>query len=144
MGRYVLSVVFVLMIVATAVADLGFMHASNEVWPPHARLHAIWNVLHVLGTHSVALGLLWVGARAGSIQRVRAAVLISLAFVVSFFLAALLAPPFGASVHPDLPLHDRPPTLFGMDGNMLGFILILPVVAWAWWKCEQDAETEPS
>lgn len=144
MGRYVLSVVFILMIVATAVADLGFMHASNDVWPPHARLHAIWNVLHVLGTHSVALGLLWVGARAGSIQRVRAAVVISLAFVVSFFLAALLAPLFGASVHPDLPLHERPPTVFGMDGNMLGFIVILPIVAWAWRKCEQDTETRPS
>lgn len=139
MGRYVLSVVFVLMIVATAVADLGFMHASNEVWPPHARLHAVWNVLHVLGTHSVALGLLWVGARAGSIQRVRAAALVSLAFVASFFGAALLAPLFGASVHPDLPLHERPPTLLGMDGNTLGFVLIVPVVVWAWWTCERDA-----
>jgi hypothetical protein len=142
MGRNILTVLLVLMIIATAIADLGFMHASNNAWPPHARLHAIWNVVHVTGTHGLALGLLWMGANAGSIVRVRVAVGIFLALVVSFFIAAALSPIFEASVHPDLPLAERPPTLFGMDGNMLGFLLVLPFVVWAWRICERDARAE--
>ena len=142
MGRNILTVLLVLMIVATAIADLGFMHASNDAWPPHARLHAIWNVVHVTGTHGLALGLLWTGANAGSIVRVRVAIGIFLAFVVSFFVAAVLSPIFEASVHPDLSLAERPPTLFSMDGNMLGFLLVLPFVVWAWRICERDARAE--
>ena len=86
--------------------------------------------------------LLWIGANAGSIVRVRVAIGIFLAFVVSFFIAAALSPIFEASVHPDLPLAERPPTLFGMDGNMLGFLLVLPLVIWAWRICERDAKAE--
>lgn len=139
MGRNVLTALLVMMIAATAVADLGFMHASNDSWPPHARMHAIWNVMHVVGTHGLAIGLLWLGPDAGSILRVRIAAGILLAFVASFFAAAVLAPVFGASVHPDLPMAERPPTLLGMDGNMLGFLLVLPFVVWAWRRCERDA-----
>ena len=142
MGRNILTVLFGLMIIATAVADLGFMHASNDAWPPHARLHAIWNVIHVAGTHGLALGLLWVGSNAGSIVRVRVAVGIFVVFVVSFFVAAALSPMFEASVHPDVPLAERPPSLFGLDGNMLGFIIVLPIVIWAWRICERDARPE--
>lgn len=137
MGRITLTIVLVLLIVATAVADLGFMHASNAAWPPHARMHAIWNVVHVAGTHGLALGLLWIGRDAGSIVRVRIAVAIVLAFVVGFFAAAALAPALGGSVHPDLPPADRPPTLFGLDGNAIGFLLVLPIVLLAWRACER-------
>ena len=142
MGRNMLTALLVLMIIATAIADLGFMHASNDAWPPHARLHAIWNVVHVTATYGLALGLLWLGANAGSIVRVRISVGIFLAFVVSFFIAAALSPIFEASVHPDLPLQDRPPTLLGMDGNMLGFLLVLPFIIWAWRICEREDSAE--
>jgi hypothetical protein len=141
MGRLTLTALLVLMIAATAVADLGFMHASNPAWPPHARLHAIWNVVHVAGTHLLALGLLWVGPNAGSVVRVRIAVGVLLAFVLSFFVAATLAPGFDGSVHPDLPAADRPPTLFGLDGNSLGFLLVLPIVLLAWLACEKRARS---
>ena len=140
MARNILTVLLILMIIATAVADLGFMHASNEAWPPHARYHAIWNVTHVAGTHGIALGLLWLGENAGSIFRIRIAIGIFLAFVASFFVTTAISAPFGASVHPDLPPSERPPTLFGMDGNTLGFILVLPFVAWAWRVSEREAK----
>ena len=142
MGRFVLSVLLILMIIATAVADLGFMHASNDAWPPHAKYHAIWNVMHVAGTHGLALGVLWWGKSAGSIERVRIAAGIFLAFVISFFAATALSWLFGASPHPDLPVDERPPTLFGMDGNTLGFLLVLPFVAWAWRSSEREAKRQ--
>jgi hypothetical protein len=89
-------------------------------------------------THGIALALLWFGLKAGSIVRVRIAVAIFLAYIVSFFGAALMSSLFGASTHPDLPLEQRPPTIFGMDGNMFGFLLALPVIAYAWWRCEKQ------
>ena len=140
MGRNILTVLLVLMIIATAVADLGFMHASNDAWPPHARYHAIWNVFHVTATHGLALGLLWLGNNAGSIERIRIAVGVFLAFVVSFFASTALSPLFEASVHPDLPLAERHPTLLGMDGNTIGFLAVLPFVAWAWRVSEREAK----
>ena len=58
-GLYTLTVLLVLSMLATAIADLGFMHAGNEAWPPHAKFHAVWNVVHVALTHAVALGVIW-------------------------------------------------------------------------------------
>jgi hypothetical protein len=141
MGRMVLSILIVLIIAATAVADLGFMHASNAAWPPHARLHAVWNVMHVAGTHALALVLLWAGPDAGYILRVRIAVGIVFTFSASFFVAAALSPLFGASVHPDLPVSERPPTPFGLDGNLLGFLIALPLILWAWRRSECEAQS---
>ena len=139
MPRIMLTVILILMILATAVADLGFMHASNDAWPPHAKYHAIWNVTHVAGTHGIALAVLWVGAGADSILRFRIAAGILLAFIVGFFAATVLSGLFDASVHPDLPIAERPPTLLGMDGNTIGFLLVLPFVAWAWRRAEREA-----
>lgn len=138
MGKNLLTGLLILSIIATAIADLGFMHASNEAWPPHARLHAIWNVVHVTLTHGIALALLWIDFDTSRIVRARVAVAIFLAYILSFFGAALLSSLFGASTHPDLPLDQRPPTIFGMDGNMFGFLLALPVIAYAWWSCEKQ------
>jgi len=138
MGRKLLIGLLLLSIFATAIADLGFMHASNESWPPHARLHAIWNVVHVTFTHGVALGLLTIHYVEPDIIRIRIAVAIFLAYILSFFCAALLSSPFGASTIPDLPPHLRPSTILGMDGNMFGFLLALPVVLYAWWYCEKE------
>ena len=143
MGRIVLSALIVLMVIATSIADLGFMHASNPAWPPHAKLHAIWNVTHVAGTHMLALGLLWIGPDSSSILRLRVAVGILLAFMTGFLLASFAAPLFGASVHPDLPPVDRPPTVFGLDGNTVGFLIALPITLIAWRSCEKQAARPP-
>ena len=138
MGRYLLTALILISLAATVVADLGYLHASNDAWPPHARLHAIWNVMHVLATHALGLGLLWVGAGRVSIVRVRIAALIMIAYAGSFFLAVALGPLFGASVVPDVPPQAMPPQPFGMDGNLFGFLVGLPLIALAWWLSERS------
>ncbi len=124
----------VLLMLATAVADLGFMHATNVAWPPHARFHAVWNVFHVAATHGLALALLRFGTGASLILRTRLSVGIAAAFIFSFFATMVLASLFGASPHPDLPLAERPPVLWGLDGNALGLLFALPLLCWVWWK----------
>ena len=135
--KYILTTLLILMILATAVADLGFMHAGNEVWPPHARLHAVWNVMHVLLTHSLALLILWSQLLPPKIG-FRISLGIFLAFPLSFFIASAISGLFGASVHPDLPVSEQPPRLLGMDGNTIGFLAALPFAIWAWRISENE------
>lgn len=136
LGRNLLLALLVISATATVIADLGYMHASNESWPGHAKLHAVWGVFHVLGTHSIALWLLCVGAL--NVLRVRIAALILLAYTISFFLALAIAPLFGGTAEPDVPADVMPPTLFGLDGNLLSFLVGLPIVFFAWWRSERE------
>lgn len=142
MGKYLLTALLAASIIGTPIADLSYIHAGNEAWPPHARLHAIWAVLNVMATHGIALALIWVGENARSIFRIRIAIMILLAYVMSFFASLAIAPIFDASAAPDLPAHQMPPTLFGLDGNVVSFLIAIPVIAYAWWLCERKAKAE--
>lgn len=139
MGKNILSAVLVVSIIGTAIADLGYMHASNVSWPPHAKLHAVWSVLHTMGVQSLALGVLWIGAFGEQIVRIRIAILILFMYVSSFFVSLVLAPLFGAAITPDLPLERMPPTLLGLDGNVISMLVATPLIVWIWWQCEIDA-----
>ena len=86
-GRLLLTCERIAMMLATAITDLAFMHATNRSWPPYTRFHAAWNVCHVLVTHVLALAVLWIGPNARSILRVRFAVGIVLAVMLSFFVS---------------------------------------------------------
>jgi hypothetical protein len=48
-------------------------------------------------------------------------------------------PGFGRDFYTSTPMEG---TLFGVDGNALGFLLVLPFVAWAWRNSEREAEQE--
>lgn len=142
MGKVVLSGLLVLSLIGTPIADLGFMHAGNEAWPPHARLHAVWSVFHTMAVQMLALGILWLGPNAGSVFSIRISVLVLGAYIASFFLSLAAGPLFGASIVPDLPQESMPPTLLGLDGNVVSMLIATPLLAWAWWLCERDAAAQ--
>ena len=137
-GQILLTALILISMVATIVADLSYLHAANTAWPPHARLHAVWSVMHVVATHSLALGVLWIPAiNLAPVLRVRFATLILLAYIASFFAAVALAPAFEGALAPDVPDELMPPQPLGIDGNLASFVLGTPFVVLAWWLCER-------
>jgi hypothetical protein len=137
-GRLLASFLLLVSAVGTLAADAGFMHAGNGAWPPHARFHALWNAAHVLGTHGLALALLWSGAPSTRLLRTRIALGIFLCYMAGFFAVLLVSPRFGAAVTPDLPADLMPPRPFGLDGNLFLFLATVPLFLLAWRLCRKD------
>ena len=135
-GRFLLAFLVIVSAAGTAVADLSYMHASNEAWAPHAKLHAVWGVTHVVATHSIGLFLL---LKTSDLFRVRIAVLILLAYMGSFFVTLGLAPLFGGAIAPDVPLSEMPAKPLGIDGNIFSFLVGILLVLLGWWLCERAA-----
>ena len=58
-ARVILSVVAVMLTIGPIKADFNSTHATNPLWPPHARFHVVWQVLYTSCISLVALYLLW-------------------------------------------------------------------------------------
>jgi hypothetical protein len=78
-ARVLLSLLCGIQGLATLVIDLNRTHATNPLWPGHARLHLVWQSMTVALVSIVALCLLWSPSALGLSSDQR------------FFLAALLA-----------------------------------------------------
>jgi len=57
------SIIFTFIAIAIGVgpmvADFNKTHATNPLWPPHARFHVVWQVLSQAGVSLVILFLIW-------------------------------------------------------------------------------------
>ena len=58
-AKIILSLVAIAMGVGPMRADFNATHATNPLWPPHARFHVVWQVLTQTGVSVFVLVLLW-------------------------------------------------------------------------------------
>ncbi len=58
-AKIILSLVAIAMGVGPMRADFNSTHATNPLWPPHARFHVVWQVLAQTGVSIFVLVLLW-------------------------------------------------------------------------------------
>jgi hypothetical protein len=58
-ARLLLSGIAVTQAVATIRMDLHRSHATNPLWPPHARFHLVWQVLNLALLAFAEVALLW-------------------------------------------------------------------------------------
>ncbi|MEM9561744.1 MAG: DUF6640 family protein [Actinomycetota bacterium] len=57
--RLLITLMALAIAVGPMVADFNRTHATNPLWPPHARFHVVWQVLIQTGSSILALVLLW-------------------------------------------------------------------------------------
>ncbi len=57
--RILMSLMALAIAIGPMFADFNKTHATNPLWPPHARFHVVWQVLTQAGISVVALVLLW-------------------------------------------------------------------------------------
>ena len=57
--RIIMTIMAAAIAIGPMFADFNKTHATNPLWPPHARFHVVWQVLTQAGISLVALVLLW-------------------------------------------------------------------------------------
>ena len=57
--RIVMTLTAIMLAVGPAVADFNKTHATNPLWPPHARFHVVWQVITNSSLCLMLLYILW-------------------------------------------------------------------------------------
>ena len=117
-GRILVTFVALFWALGAVAADFNETHVFNPTWPPHARFHAVFLLVVLLATTTVALGMTWSGNRLG-------AVLIAV-YPAAFFVVPIV--PGVAFSDPGLPAHD----IAGIPGQLVmsGITFGLLGIAW--------------
>lgn len=80
-AKVILSLVAIAMGVGPMRADFNKTHATNPLWPPHARFHVVWQVLAQTGVSIFVLVLLW---GFGTMLHIWMAVLLNYNWMITF------------------------------------------------------------
>jgi hypothetical protein len=78
--------------------DLNRTHATNPLWPGHARFHLVQQVFTLLPAAAIEIALLWWPGY-GMRDRFYWAVLLTATSLAGFFVAALTRPLYGGTLH---------------------------------------------
>jgi hypothetical protein len=57
--RILMSLIAIALAIGPAVADFNKTHATNPLWPPHARFHVVWQVLTNSSLSLFMIFILW-------------------------------------------------------------------------------------
>lgn len=80
---------------APMVADFNATHATNPLWPPHARFHVVWQVLCQTGVSLFTLFLVWGPPFPGHLL---AAAALNFNWALSFFVTLFNMRRFGGAL----------------------------------------------
>ena len=95
--RLILSFLALGIAVGPMIADFNKTHATNPLWPPHARFHVVWQVLIQTGTSALALVLLWRDSADYTFQLYLASAIVYV-WIISFFVTLASMPRFGGAL----------------------------------------------
>ena len=78
--------------------DLSRTHATNPLWPGHARFHVVWQTFGLFFTGVLGVGLIW-WPPAGSREHFYLAAMITAIPMVGLFVAALARKMYSGTFH---------------------------------------------
>jgi hypothetical protein len=121
-ARILISIGVLIYAVAVPILEINDSHVFNPQWPPHARLHEVWQ----LATNSmIGLFALWLTWRKGE---VRLPALLGLLVMGGFLIAYVIRDQYGGSMVLSPGSVER--TLFGLNlGVVGGAIVVVTAVA---------------
>lgn len=136
LARVMLSALAAVQGIASCAIDLNRTHATNPLWPGHARFHLVWQRGTSFLAAVIEVLLVWLHAPAVSSRFYLAAVLTGIP-MIAFVLAVLVRPLYHGTLHDANgipPLRVRPGRrVLELDGNALAVGAGLVVLAMAVW-----------
>jgi hypothetical protein len=97
-ARWIVSAIAAGQGIAPLFIDLNRTHATNPLWPGHARFHVVWQAFTVLPASALGLALLW-WPGAALRDRFYLAALLTATPLVGFLIAAIARPLYGGTLH---------------------------------------------
>ena len=92
-------------------ADFNATHATNPLWPPHARFHVVWQVLCQTGVSGFILYLAWAASFPGAL---RTAAVLNFNWPLTFFITLASMKRFGGALKD---VNGIPPFRFRIGGK---------------------------
>jgi hypothetical protein len=128
--RLLFSLVAVALVLGPAKADFNATHATNPLWPPHARFHVVWQVLSNACISLVALYLLWTQST-DYLTHIYLAAVLNFIWGVNFYITLAAVPLYGGALRD---VNGIPPfrfnilgTLYEVDTNLFGGTILMGI-----------------
>ena len=128
-SRWLITAATVVYGLIPPLVDLSQTHVFHPDWPPHARLHAVWQLGTNSGLALLALYLMWV-KRNNDLLRIRIAGLIGLLVYGGFFVSALTRQLFGGELAAQ---QGASSTFMELYGNVIVFAPMIILVTIGLW-----------
>lgn len=131
-----LSVLAAMQGIASCAIDLNRTHATNPLWPGHARFHVVWQSFTLMLAAAVELALIW-WTGPGMRSRFYLVVLLTAIPMVGFVLAVIFRPLYRGTLRDANgvpPLRVRIMSrAFELEGNAIAVgagLMILAIAVW--------------
>jgi hypothetical protein len=131
-ARILLTIIAIMLCIGPAKADFNATHATNPLWPGHARFHVVWQVVTNSSNTLVLLALIWLPLVQYDLQLKLAALFIAI-ILGSFYVTLACVKLFdGTLADPNgiKPFRFKfPGRTVKVDTNLFGFSLLSIVLA---------------
>ncbi|MGB1142166.1 MAG: hypothetical protein ACPG1A_14790 [Halioglobus sp.] len=134
-ARILLTIISVALCIGPAKADFNATHATNPLWPGHARFHVVWQVVTNSTNTLVLLALIWIPVVQYDLQLLLASLFIAI-ILGSFYVTLACMKLFDGTLRDPngiKPFRFKfPGRVVEVDTNLFGFTIISIVLAVAY------------
>jgi membrane glycosyltransferase len=120
LGDIFISISIIIYSFVPIIADFNKTHATNPIWPSHARFHVVWQVMITFFLGILCLYLLWFNENYRYF-RYNIILAISLSVLLSFHINAIFMKTYGGKLSDENGIK----SIFKFDLNLIGFLIAI-------------------